>query len=242
MSAPGMANWREIIPHRPGPPRFSIRSSIASTCCGSSARTGCRASSCAASPTAPSTPSLSPRRRMRSASRPATSSTRRRLRFVYSSMTTPAETYDYDMETRERTLRKRQEVPSGHNAGRLRHAPSLCAGARRRDGAGLDPLPQGHAARRLGAAAALRLRRLRHLDPGLVLDDAAVARRPRLHLRHRAHPRRQGQGLSLVHGRQARAKGQHVHRLHRRRRIPRRRRADASAGASSPTAARPAAC
>ena len=37
-----------------------------------------------------------------------------RIRFVYSSMTTPAETYDYDMETRTRTLRKRQEVPSGH--------------------------------------------------------------------------------------------------------------------------------
>jgi oligopeptidase B len=37
------------------------------------------------------------------------------LRFVYSSMTTPSETYDYDMETRERSLRKRQEVPSGHN-------------------------------------------------------------------------------------------------------------------------------
>jgi len=37
------------------------------------------------------------------------------LRFVYSSMTTPAETYDYDMETRTRTLRKRQEVPSGHD-------------------------------------------------------------------------------------------------------------------------------
>lgn len=37
------------------------------------------------------------------------------LRFTYSSMTTPAETYDYDMETRARTLRKRQEVPSGHN-------------------------------------------------------------------------------------------------------------------------------
>ncbi len=38
------------------------------------------------------------------------------IRFVYSSMTTPAETYDYDMQTRERTLRKRQQVPSGHNA------------------------------------------------------------------------------------------------------------------------------
>ena len=39
----------------------------------------------------------------------------RRLRFSYSSMTTPAEVYDYDVETRERVLRKRQEVPSGHN-------------------------------------------------------------------------------------------------------------------------------
>ena len=38
-----------------------------------------------------------------------------RIRFVYSSMTTPSETYDYDMQTRTRTLRKRQEVPSGHN-------------------------------------------------------------------------------------------------------------------------------
>jgi len=38
-----------------------------------------------------------------------------RMRFSYSSMTTPAEVYDYDLETRKRTLRKRQEVPSGHN-------------------------------------------------------------------------------------------------------------------------------
>jgi len=37
------------------------------------------------------------------------------IRFTYSSMTTPQRTYDYDMETRERTLRKEQEVPSGHN-------------------------------------------------------------------------------------------------------------------------------
>jgi oligopeptidase B len=38
------------------------------------------------------------------------------LRFTYSSMTTPAETYDYDMAERTRVLRKRQEIPSGHNA------------------------------------------------------------------------------------------------------------------------------
>ena len=38
------------------------------------------------------------------------------LRFTYSSMTTPSETYDYNMATRARHLRKRQEVPSGHDA------------------------------------------------------------------------------------------------------------------------------
>jgi len=37
------------------------------------------------------------------------------VRFTYSSMTTPSEVYDYEMGTRARTLRKRQEVPSGHN-------------------------------------------------------------------------------------------------------------------------------
>ncbi len=37
------------------------------------------------------------------------------LRFSYSSMTTPAQVFDYDMRTRERTLLKTQEVPSGHD-------------------------------------------------------------------------------------------------------------------------------
>jgi oligopeptidase B len=37
------------------------------------------------------------------------------LRFSYSSMTTPTEVYDYDMTQRTRVLRKRQEIPSGHN-------------------------------------------------------------------------------------------------------------------------------
>lgn len=38
------------------------------------------------------------------------------MRFSYSSMTTPAQLFDYDMKTRERVLLKTQEVPSGHNA------------------------------------------------------------------------------------------------------------------------------
>jgi oligopeptidase B len=36
----------------------------------------------------------------------------RNLRFVYSSLLTPASTFDYDMATRERSLRKRVEVPT----------------------------------------------------------------------------------------------------------------------------------
>ncbi len=37
------------------------------------------------------------------------------IRFTYSSMTTPAQTFDYNMETGERVLLKTQEVPSGHD-------------------------------------------------------------------------------------------------------------------------------
>jgi oligopeptidase B len=38
------------------------------------------------------------------------------VRFSYSSMTTPAEIWDYNMRSHARTLRKRQEIPSGHAA------------------------------------------------------------------------------------------------------------------------------
>jgi oligopeptidase B len=38
-----------------------------------------------------------------------------KLRVSYSSMTTPLEDYDYDMATRTRELRRRQEIPSGHD-------------------------------------------------------------------------------------------------------------------------------
>lgn len=36
------------------------------------------------------------------------------IRFSYSSLTTPSQVYDYDINTRDRLLRKTQEVPSGH--------------------------------------------------------------------------------------------------------------------------------
>lgn len=40
------------------------------------------------------------------------------LRFFYESPSTPTQTFDYDMETRARTLLKTQEVPSGHDASK----------------------------------------------------------------------------------------------------------------------------
>ena len=39
-------------------------------------------------------------------------------RFVYQSPTTPRQTFDYDLATRQRTLRKTQEIPSGHDPDR----------------------------------------------------------------------------------------------------------------------------
>jgi oligopeptidase B len=42
----------------------------------------------------------------------------RTTRFVYQSPTTPRQWFDYDMATRARTLRKTQEVPSGHDPDR----------------------------------------------------------------------------------------------------------------------------
>jgi oligopeptidase B len=39
----------------------------------------------------------------------------RRLRFIYTSLTTPRSVYDYDMQTRERELKKQQEVLGGYD-------------------------------------------------------------------------------------------------------------------------------
>jgi len=39
-------------------------------------------------------------------------------RFVYQSPTTPRQWFDYDLRTRERVLRKTQEIPSGHDPSR----------------------------------------------------------------------------------------------------------------------------
>ena len=132
------------------------------------------------------------------------------LRFSYSSMTTPAEVYDYDMATRARVLRKRQEIPSGHNPADYVTTRIM---ATSHDGAQVpvsilhrkDLVRDGQR-----AAAALRLRLLRHGDAGVVCRQPAVAGRSRFCLCHRAYPRRRRQGLGLVSRRQAREEDEFV--------------------------------
>ena len=130
------------------------------------------------------------------------------LRFNYSSMTTPSEIYDYDMASRTRTLRKRQEIPSGHNPADYVTTRIMATVARRRRGADLDPASPRFQTRRQRAAAALRLRLLWPGDVRLLQRQPPVAGRSRLRLRHRAYPRRHRQGLELVSRRQAREEDQ----------------------------------
>ena len=100
--------------------------------------------------------------------------------------------------------------------GQLRHRVRLGHGARRHEGAGEHRVPQDHAARRHRAAAADRLWLVRlHVRSGVLLP-AAVAARSRLRRRHRAHPRRPGDGPRLVRERQAAQQEELVHGLHRR--------------------------
>ncbi len=114
LAAPDMANWREIVAHRPGCliidtvvfsrhmarlerenglPRIVVR------------RLSDGAEHAIAFDEEAYALGMSPGYEFDTTS----------LRFTYSSMTTPAQVFDYDMETRERVLRKTQEVPSGHN-------------------------------------------------------------------------------------------------------------------------------
>ena len=138
------------------------------------------------------------------------------LRFAYSSMTTPAETYDYDMRSRERSLRKRQQIPSGHDPAAYVTTRLMVPS---HDGAEV-PVSILHRRdfKRDGArtAPALRLRLLWHGDAGVVLGQSPVAGRPGLRLCHRPCARRLGQGLGLVSRRQAREEDEHVRRFRRR--------------------------
>ena len=113
-AAPGRENWRELIPHRPGTLILDVavfRNWLVRL------------------ERADSLPRIIVRRLADGADHtiafaeeayslgfdPGFEFATDTLRFSYSSMTTPSEVWDYDMGTRARVLRKRQEIPSGHD-------------------------------------------------------------------------------------------------------------------------------
>jgi oligopeptidase B len=114
LSDPGMENWREIVPHKPG--RLILDTAVFS---GFMARLEREDSL----PRIVITRHADGQEHSIAFDEEAYSLGMGRgyefdttnLRFTYSSMTTPAEVYDYDVEKRTRVLRKRQEIPSGHN-------------------------------------------------------------------------------------------------------------------------------
>ena len=100
-----------------------------------------------------------------------------------------------------------------------------------------DLVPDG-----IGAAAALRLRLLRHGDAGLVHGQPAVAGRSRLRLCHRPYPRRLRQGLAAGTSTASARRRPTPSPTSSPRPSADRRAATPRPAASWPTAARPAAC
>ncbi|PNG26633.1 S9 family peptidase [Methylocella silvestris] len=109
------------------------------------------------------------------------------LRFTYSSMTTPRETYDYDLATRARILRKRQIIPSGFDPAdyvtRRLYAPAPDGESvpvsivRRRDlelGGGAPLLLYGYGAYGHATPASFSASRLALIDRGFIFAIAHI--------------------------------------------------------------------
>ena len=124
------------------------------------------------------------------------------LRFGYTSLKTPAAVYDYDMETRDRVLRKQQEVPSGYDPAQYE---TRRIWARARDGTQVPIsllMRNGTAA---DGSAPLYL--YGYGSYGLTMEasfsiSALSSGGSGVHIRHRSHSRRDGDGMGLVRERQ----------------------------------------
>lgn len=109
------------------------------------------------------------------------------LRFAYSSMTTPARIYDYDMATRTRVLRKEDEIPSGHDPNQYetrrvfapaKDGQAVPVSLLYRKGTPLDGsapcLLNGYGAYGIAIPAAFSITRLSLVDRGFVYAIAHV--------------------------------------------------------------------
>ncbi|MEJ7755599.1 MAG: prolyl oligopeptidase family serine peptidase [Nocardioidaceae bacterium] len=107
---------------------------------------------------------------------------------------TPSTVYDYVVATGELLQRKQQIVLGDFDPSSVRAAPRMGHSRRRHARTDLHRVRQGHAARRLGTGAAVRLRVVRAQHRPRLLGVAPVAARPGHGVRRRARPRRRGDG------------------------------------------------
>ena len=145
------------------------------------------------------------------------------LRYEYTSLVTPTSAYDYDPRARTSTLVKRQPVV-GYDPDALRE-PSrsgrprpTARGCRSRSCTAATSRGDGPSPMLLYGYGSYEV----SIDPTFSVGAGEPAR-PRRRLRDRAHPRRRRARPALVRRRQAPAQDEHVHRLRRVRRAPRRR-------------------
>jgi oligopeptidase B len=113
----GRANWRDLVPHRPGIMVLGI-TPYRDVIVRSEREDGNRRLILTELASGAEHAIAFPEETYSLWMEPGYEFATRTLRFVYSSMTTPSETYDYDMATGERRLLKRQEIPSGHDPAR----------------------------------------------------------------------------------------------------------------------------
>ncbi len=166
----------------------------------------------------------------------------RLLRYDYQSLTTPSSVYDYDMEAGTSVLLKREEVLGGFDPQRYASERLWATSTRRHEGADQHRLPERLRPRRQGPAVALRLRllRLRHVRD--VRQPALEPPRPRHPVRDRPRPGRQRDGRGVARRRHAHEEEEHLLRLHRRRRVPRRGEVDLARPPADRGREAPAAC
>jgi hypothetical protein len=138
------------------------------------------------------------------------------------------------------TLRKTQEIPSGHDPAEYE---TRRLNAKASDGTDVPITVLMKKGTPLDGSAPLLL--YGYGSYGIAMEASFSIRnlqpgRPRLDLGHGLPARRLGEGLELVPGRQEGQEEEHLHRLHRLRRAPARAPATARRPTRWPMAARPA--
>ncbi len=143
------------------------------------------------------------------------------VRFTYESMVTPSSVYDYDLNTRTRTLLKQQEVLGGYDPAAY-EARRIWAVAR--DGTKVPMSIVSKKGVTLDGRAPLLLYAYgsygASLEPDFLVEPAQPPR-SRRHLRARLHPRRRGARRGMARAGTDDAEAEHVPRLHRLRRVSR---------------------